>query len=178
MQEAEPTFVQLQSHIRHLIAGEGTEAPAESGFTLPADFAIQVTDVLRQMLSLFRQPVTADSRDQLVACCDRLSQLCPTVEVWRSLMQMAKQSIGNPRNSYQALAPVVIKELKQAGEYMQAKRPDAFSPSANLQQLAGMAQQPTTLPTDPKAVAQLLIQSFSKQQLREIAQILVTALKA
>jgi hypothetical protein len=53
-----------------------------------------------------------------------------------------------------------------------------------LQKLADSAPdvstqpQRITIPLEPQAAARVLVECFNKQQLREIAQILVTALKA
>lgn len=184
-QKVEPTFQQLETYLKQLIAqgGSGT-APAEPQMALPANFSAQVNDRLRLMLVGFKQAASAQGRQQLVAICEQLIHLAPTASAWRSLVQMAQRSISDPRNSYQTLAPVVIKDLKVGSDLLQAHQFEAIQASAHLQKLAAAAlevdlhPQRITIPVEPQAAARLLVECFTKEQLREIAKVLVAALKA
>ncbi|WP_239651351.1 histidine kinase [Neosynechococcus sphagnicola] len=185
LQESEPIFTQLQNHLSFLMNGvEVTPEPARR--LVGANFAAQVNEILKQALPFFKQAPTAAGRQQIVMCCDRLIQLCPGVEPWRSLIQTIQRAVANSQTPYPTLAPILIKEIKQASELLLAENPGAIAPSPSLQKLAAAsgtigvspATQPLTVPAEPQAVARVLIESFNKQQLREIAQLLVAALKA
>jgi chemotaxis protein histidine kinase CheA len=182
-QRVEPTFTQLEAYLKQLISGGSAPAPAPQ-LALPANFAPQINDCLRQMLPLFKQPASAAGRQQLAAVCDQMIHLAPTVGTWRSLIQMAQRAISDPRNAYSTLAPVVIKDIKTASEYLLAQQSEPIQASANLQKLAesanGVDLQPQriTIPMEPQAAARILIECFSKDQLREIAKALVSVLKA
>jgi chemotaxis protein histidine kinase CheA len=183
--DVEPAFAQLQAHLQSLVKG-GSPAVAQPSveYILPANFTLQVNDGLRQILGIFKQAPTPDSRQRIVALCDQLAHLCPEIVSWRSLIQVTQRAISDSRNSFATLAPLVIKELKQASDLLQARRPTMISVGADLQKLADSAPdvstqpQRITIPLEPQAAARVLVECFNKQQLREIAQILVTALKA
>lgn len=185
VQEVEPVFTQLQDYLRQLSGG---------GVTVPPQFASQVKAMLRQMLDLFRQPDNSASRQSLQTYCDRLSQLDPGVEGWSGLLKTVKRALGNRSASYKALAPVVIKEIKQASDAIVANRGHEVSPSAALLGLAGPSPRAVTpavttpavpaepaavavLPEDPKAIAKLLIKTLDRKKLVQLAQILVRYIK-
>jgi hypothetical protein len=151
-------------------------------------FTGQVTVGLKLMLQLFKQKDSATSRQQLHALCDRLLQLGKGINAWQSLVQTAQVAIANPQNSYPVLAPLVIKELKEASALAQTGRADEVAPSQKLRRLAApepirYAPKPTPEPTsaamfmEPRLTAKALIQAFSKQQLVEIAELLLKAAK-
>ena len=215
MQEAEPNFAQLQSYLNQLVSGGNKSATppppvAEKAQTktqasLPPNFATQVMDILKQMLQLFKQPEAPPSRQKLQAYCKRLSQLGAGIEAWQGVVQISYKAIANPKNSFPTLAPVVIKELKQASDQLQAGKRDAIAVSPALQKLAGAPAATTAAPTattkapaattkapaattaptatpkqitltvEPKAAAKALIQAFDKQQLMQLAKLLVQA---
>jgi chemotaxis protein histidine kinase CheA len=213
VQEAEPNFVQLQSYLDRLVAGakksETTPPPQEEKpkpqDKLPPNFAPQVMDILKQMLQLFKQKETPPSRQKLQAYCKRLAQLGAGIKIWQELVQISYKAIANPKNAFQTLAPVVIKELKQASDQLQAGKGNAIAVSPALQKLAGVATETTTAnvatseqkgkptatatPTDatpkqitltvePKAAAKALIQAFDKPQLTQLVKLLVQATRA
>lgn len=181
----EPTLVQLESCLKQLIAqGDNPEVSAEPQLTLPEDFVMQVNDRLRQMLSGFKQPASADGRQQLASICDQLMHLAPVATAWRSLLQMAERAILDPRNSYQTLAPVVIKDLKIGCDQLKSHQAESIQASPSLQKLAAAAlevdlqPQRITIPLEPQAAARLLVECFTKDQIREIAKVLVATLKS
>lgn len=192
VQKVMPVFAQLENHLNALASGK---VPAPT-----ANFAAQVMAVLKVMLQLFKQPDSPASRKQLVAGCARLEPLGGGIETWQSLVKTAKSAIANPKNSYKILAPIIIKELKDAGDLVQAGKAKAIAPSKNLQQLAVLqskapagktsvspqasvasptsASKQITIPAEPKAVVKVLLQTFDKKQLSEIAKLLVQAIKS
>lgn len=192
VQKVMPVFAQLENHLNALASGK---VPAPT-----ANFAAQVMAVLKVMLQLFKQPDSLASRKQLVAGCARLEPLGGGIETWQSLVKTAKSAIANPKNSYKILAPIIIKELKDAGDLVQAGKAKAIAPSKNLQQLAVLqskapagktsvspqaevasppsASKQITIPAEPKAVVKVLLQTFNKKQLSEIAKLLVQAIKS
>lgn len=192
VQKVMPVFAQLENHLSALASGK---VPAPT-----ANFAAQVMAVLKVMLQLFKQPDSPASRKQLVAGCARLEPLGGGIETWQSLVKTAKSAIANPKNSYKILAPIIIKELKDAGDLVQAGKAKAIAPSKNLQQLAVLqskapagktsvspqasvasptsASKQITIPAEPKAVVKVLLQTFDKKQLSEIAKLLVQAIKS
>ncbi len=190
VQQSEPTFAKLQAYLERLVSG----GPAPSSGAKPTvNYVAQVTDVLKQMLTLFKQGPTPTTRQQLGGLCDRLNQLSPEA-TWQKLIGATKGAIANPKVPFNTLAPVVIKELKQAAELLQAGRSAEITTNASLQKCAvPVAAAPAaaapvaaaaatgngavTMPSDPQAVAKLLIEKFNKQQLAVVAKILVQAIK-
>ncbi len=211
MQAAEPNFAQLQAYLNQVVRGGGDSSPetataptvekAKAQGKVPPNFASQVMEVLKQMLQLFKQGETQASRQKLLAYCKRLAQLGAGIEAWQKLVQVSYKAIANPKNSFQTLAPVVIKELKQASDGLQTGKGNALAASPALQQLAGVAtpatpaestpsrekEKPTattatsatpkqiTLTVEPKAAAKAIIQAFEKPQLVQLVKLLAQA---
>jgi hypothetical protein len=208
MQAAEPEFAKLQDYLNSLLQGGGGASPPEAKKpgSLPPNFVPQVTEILRQMLQLFKQQDTPASRQQLQAMCKRLLQLGAGIKPWQALIQVSYKAMANPKNSYQALAPIVIKELKQASDKLQHGKANELTPSPQLQQLATVpattraAPTPTpgkekekpaaatkatttspkqiTLPLEPKAAAKVLVKAFDKPQLVQLVKLLAQATRA
>ncbi len=139
VQSAEPEFAQLQTYLERQVSG-GREAPAaldgKKPESLPANFVPQVTDILRQMLQLFKQQDTPTSRQQLQEYCKRLVKLGGGIKPWKELIQLSYKAIANPKNPYAALARAVIPELKQASDRLQQGKGNQITPSPALEQLA------------------------------------------
>ncbi|WP_346341575.1 Hpt domain-containing protein [[Phormidium] sp. ETS-05] len=165
VKQAEPVFEELQDYLNRLVSGETGE---EDSSDVPRDFANHAIDLLRQMLQLFKQKEDAKNRAALQALCDRLLALLPNNENWLQLVTTSRASIGNPKNSYLVLAPLVIKELKQAVDFLIAGGAD-FAASPALLSLSGATKGNSlpagtiALPTEPKAAAKLLLESFDKK---------------
>lgn len=202
MLAAEPNFVQLQAYLNSIVGGSdaatpAAATPAASKINLSPNFTAQVMEVLKQMLQLFKQEDTPANRQKFQLHCKRLMQLGTGIKPWQELVQVAYKAIANPKNSSQTLAPVIIKELKQASDALQAGNTKALAPSPTLQQLAGVSTAPKTTaaakpaaatPTpatakqitimvEPKAAAKAIVQAFDKAQLLQLAKILVQATK-
>jgi chemotaxis protein histidine kinase CheA len=206
VQASEPTFVELQSYLNQVVNGGSAPPPAatrpveqaKAQGTVPPNFVPQVMDILKQMLQLFKQPDTPASRKQFQGYCKRLVQLGAGIKPWQELIQVSYKAIANPKNSYQALAPVVIKELKQGLDLLNAGKGSAIAISPALQQLATAPAASTTatptkapsttataaspkqitLTVEPKAAAKALIQAFDKKQLSQLVKLLVQATRA
>jgi chemotaxis protein histidine kinase CheA len=147
MQTAAPMFVELEAYLNQLISGkppsrEVKASPAKVVANLPAVMNV----ALKQMLELFKQGDTLAGRQKLVGLCGKMTQLHSGVQ-WQQLMQVAgkailpdsargEAAIAASPSSYKILAPLLIKELKQAGDLLIAGRVEDIVPSQNLQQLA------------------------------------------
>ena len=155
MQEAEPNFVKLQNYLDRLVNGTPEPATATAPTpvgnkaqpSLPQNFANQVMAILKQMLQLFKQAETPASRQKIQAMCKPLVQLGGGNKPWQGLVQVCYKAIANPNNSFQTLAPVVIKELKQASDQLQAGQGNAIAVNPALQKLAGAPAAATTATT-------------------------------
>ncbi|WP_036477960.1 Hpt domain-containing protein [Myxosarcina sp. GI1] len=167
LSQAEDNFVDLQNYLNSLLSG--------------GDSSSKITVVLKQMLQLFKQPDSAENRQKLQDLCQSLAQIAPDQANWQKLINSAKLAVSNKKYPYNAIAQVVIKELKLAGDKLNAGQADTIVPSRNLQQLAatagGTAASATiTIPREPQAAAVALMKSFNKQQLKQICQIISSRL--
>ncbi len=214
LQAAAPMFVELERYLQMLIRGEsvGVKAPAPKAI---ANLPAVLNAALKQMLDLFKQGDTPDGRQKLVALCGKMRKLHSGPQ-WQALMQVASQALlaESPQSgaaaasvptkvAYKVLAPLLIKELKQAGELLITGRAEAIVPSPALQKLAGVSptQVPETkampsspsevmpgpsttakpaqiiIPAEPRAAARVLLGAFNKNQLIELAEYLMKAIQ-
>ncbi|MEG3849455.1 Hpt domain-containing protein [Microcoleus sp. herbarium19] len=200
VQQVMPVFAQLETHLKNLASGKvvavaaaGSRAPAaQTAGGAPGSFAVEVMALLKEMLQVFKQKESAASRSELTAVCVRLYKLGGKIETWQNLVKTARGAIVNPKNSYKVLAPLIIKELKDAGDLVQGGKVKAIAPSKNLLLLAASPKpaeatataataavsKQVALPAEPKAVVRLLLKTFNKKQLSEIAKLLVHAIKS
>ncbi len=150
MAGVEPVFNELQQHLDLLERQGGAAMPTpvttrEATMVTPVtrsqDSALVLifqTDVpaqLREMLQLFRQAETlSNGRDRLQEICAGLRGLGEAFDLdqWCNLVNLASQAIADPTNSYRALAPIVIKDFKQAQEFVLAGRVWDVAPSEQL----------------------------------------------
>lgn len=147
----QPAFDELQHHL-DILVGEVepvvTSMPT-TGFLsgddlvpvpfLDADlaqtFGTEVPIRLREMLQLFKQAdADGGSRERLEAICRELTSMGQSFDLsaWCRLVDMARQAIAQPHNSYRILAPVVIRDIKQAQDLVLAGRADEITPCAQL----------------------------------------------
>jgi chemotaxis protein histidine kinase CheA len=182
---SEPTFRELEAYLEVLIRGKASKSKSNA---LPQAAATQITTVLKGMLQLFKQGDSQKGRQQLVALCNRLIQISSTTKSWVTLLQTAQRAIANPKNSYAVLAPIVIKDLKQASDLLLLGQADKIAVGANLQKLlnppaskapapAPAAKQQVSLPLEPRAAARTLLEVFNKSELIEIAEFLMKAIQ-
>ncbi|MDY6802422.1 MAG: Hpt domain-containing protein [Cyanobacteriota bacterium] len=189
-----PFFEDLENNLNSLIAGGKPAKGGGSKPKIPANFATKVKGELKPILQLFKQGESPATRKQLVAASDRLLKLGAGIEKWESLIETAKRAVANSKNSYKVLAPVIIKEINQAGEVVQAGKAPSLTPSKDLQKLAGAAAKKTapaaaspaakpaaagkpTMPKEPKDAVRLLIKTYNKKELQAIAKYLVNHVK-
>ncbi len=186
-----PAFAQLETHLNNLVLGKVAAGAAKSAAPATKNFAASAMVLLKEMLQVFKAKESAATRQQLCDLCVRLYKLGTGIETWQTLVKTARVAIANPKNSYKVLAPLIIKELKDAGDLVQGGKVKAIAPSKNLLLLAAPAQAvasvPATapaasksvaLPSEPKALVKLLLKTFNKKQLSEIAKLLIHAIKS
>lgn len=195
VQAAEPLFTELQNYLIRKVKGNATsttQTPVRSS----AELASLLNGALKKMLELFKQGDTPAGRQQLVAFCGRIAQLNNSPE-WQNLLKTAQRAIAQSKTPYQTLAPLVIKELKQAGDLLVAGRSSEIAPSKALQQLAPVPSTPApqvapaaqaspvpatpagkiTIPAEPRAAARALLDAFNKAQLIELAEFIMKAIQ-
>ncbi|MGD1907753.1 MAG: response regulator [Leptolyngbyaceae cyanobacterium] len=158
MGDVEPVFDQLEHHLNSLVAQAGTSgasatstreskaaaAPATHSASAHTEesalrlvFRSDVPGHLRDMLRLFKQTDDSESRTTLKKSCDALLRIGEQFDLnaWCELVRLANQAIGNPEQTYRALAPVIIKDIKQAQEWVLAGREPEIIPSDAMQAL-------------------------------------------
>lgn len=161
--QAESNFVDLQNYLNELLS--------------TGDISSKITVILKQMLQLFKQPDSPENRQQLQTLCQNLAEIAPDCDNWQKTIARAKLAVGNKKYPYNTIAQVVIKELKMAGDLLNAGQVEKIVPSRNLQQLAATAGEAATaattvtIPKEPQAAAIALMKTFNKQQLKQIFQI-------
>ncbi len=167
VQSTEPVFAELGSYLHRLIRGETAATPIATTSNVPRNTASsasqptpvamgaadQVSKILKVMLQLFKQGDNPKSRQQLGELCGRLIQLSPKNQAWRNLSQTAQSAMLNPTASYSVLAPLIIKELKQASDLLLVGRASEILPSKTLQYLAKPGTPAATSTTVPAIVS-------------------------
>jgi chemotaxis protein histidine kinase CheA len=155
--------------------GTATMAP-------PVNVAARVMEQLKAMLGDFKQGEAAAPRDKIASYCQGLTDI-DGAPSWQNIIKISRQAITNSVNSYEALAPIVIKELKVAGDYLAAGRAAEITPSPALQELAlasapavPAAPQQISIPLDSRAAAQAILRSFNRQQVTELVVLLHRAI--
>ncbi len=166
--------------VREIGGGTAVMAP-------PIDVVATVTTALQQMLVLFKQGDSPASRKQLGEICQSLTALVPTATNWQALVTATRGAIANPHATYNAIAPLVIRELKQAGDLLAANRDAEINVSANLRQAATITapsapvaapvaaaqnQHQIAIPADVRGAAQVILQNFNRQQVTELVVLL------
>jgi len=150
----EPTFEELDQHLNQLAGVTGTAPQPEIVIAGGLDADIPATgrleeslehlfrnDVplrLREMLQLFKQPETdLAARQQLQELCRSLSSLGEQYQLhtWCHLVETARRAIAHTENSYRILAPIVIKDIKLAQEFILAGRSLEIAPCTQLRDL-------------------------------------------
>ncbi len=101
------------------------------------EFQSQVLQALREMLQLFKQKTTPQSRQNLQQCCHQLVSLGEKWNLpnWCGLCRAAAGAIANPENTYLTLAKIVITEIKQAQELVLQSREAEIAISQQLEAL-------------------------------------------
>jgi chemotaxis protein histidine kinase CheA len=154
----------------------------------PVNVVAVVTTALQQMLVIFKQADSPANRQQLVGIAQSLSTLKSGATNWQALVKVTESAIGNQYNTYNAVAPLVIRELKQAGDLLAANRESEIVVSTQLQQAtttaapvapatpaapaATASANQITIPVDARGAAQAILQSFNRQQVTELVVLL------
>lgn len=170
VKNGEPTFAELQVHLKYLL-GQGKSTPA---IAAASSISISVRDILQQMLQLFKQEETSASRQQLQELILSLSQLASEPQKWQYLVKNAQSALANPKHSYRTLAPVIIKELKQASDLLEWGRGEEITVSQELQLLATAKLPQILITLEPELVASTLLQMFNRQQVSQLVELLQT----
>lgn len=159
VKKGEPTFAELQAHLKELL-GQGKST-----------ISIRVRDILKQMLQLFKQEETSASRQQLQKLTLSL-QLASEQQKWQYLVKNAQSALANPKHSYRTLAPVIIKELKQANDLLEWGRGEEITVSQELQLLATAKLPQILITLEPELVASTLLEMFNRPQISQLVQLL------
>jgi chemotaxis protein histidine kinase CheA/CheY-like chemotaxis protein len=125
-----PVFSQLEAHLNQLANQDSTTFTVLTEVAEPKVnrqaivFQNGVTAKLRDMLQAFKQVDDASSRQQLQSICGELYQFGEEFQItsWCQLIKKAKQAIAANQNSYRTLAPVLIKDIKQAQDLVMTNR--------------------------------------------------------
>jgi chemotaxis protein histidine kinase CheA len=169
---------------REVVATEATVGGGTAVMAPPVNIVAVVTNTLQQMLALFKQGDNPANRQQLASIAQSLTKLEASAPNWQALVQATTQAIVNPYNTYNAVAPLIIRELKQAGDLLAAQRDREISISTSLQQATTTAApvapvattvpaaHQITIPVDVRGAAQGILQNFSRQQVTELVVLL------
>ena len=159
----EHVFGELENHLS-VLASKATPAPSatvdqpiavsaragaspaqqDSAFILL--FQNDIPLRLREMLQLFKQSeLDVSNRQQLQDLCRHLIGIGEQFDLpnWCQLVEMARAAIEHPDNAYRTLAPIIIRDIKQAQELVLSGRAAEIAPCEQLQSL-----QPPLVPTD------------------------------
>ncbi|MBD2431345.1 MULTISPECIES: response regulator [Fischerella] len=136
MSEAEPVFGWLNEHLE-LLVKQGTTGVAAADSDRWQQCQNLVLQKLREMLQLFKQPATPETRQSLQDCCRQLVELGEQLNCasWCNLCQATGQAIANQENSYLTLAKIVITDIKQALELVLTGREAEIIISQQLEAL-------------------------------------------
>ncbi|MBD2110975.1 MULTISPECIES: hybrid sensor histidine kinase/response regulator [Cyanophyceae] len=176
MAPLEPIFVQAEAHLDALIAAAPAAVPAATpprstmvaAASHPETSALQlvfrsdVPALLRDMLATFKQPDNSTSRQALSRLCQRMHSVGEQFELaqWCSLTQVVERAIANPDQTYRTLAPVVIKDLKQAQDQVLAGGINQVAASRTLQDLLPVSVEPE-LGSDDSTLDALLAEALN-----------------
>lgn len=189
IQAAEPHFVELQNYLQQLVDGDvprvskitsssvRANAPSMTSMVSMVDdnLVMDIRQLLQRMLVIFKQESTPDNRQQLDGICHKLMELAPEENGWQNLLSCAQKAVSNPKHSYRLLAPVVIKEIKLAGDCLEVGKGSEIFPSQGLEQLAQAKIPQILLSLDPQKAADTLAQVFNKEQISKLVDLLQTA---
>ncbi|MBW4485490.1 MAG: response regulator [Tildeniella torsiva UHER 1998/13D] len=176
MAPLEPIFVQAEAHLDALVAAAPAAVPAAAPprpatvaaaphpetSALQLVFRSDVPALLRDMLATFKQPDSSTSRQALNRLCQRMHSLGEQFELsqWCALTQVVEGAIANPAQTYRSLAPVVIKDLKQAQDQVLAGASGQVAASRALQDLLPVQVEPD-LASDDSTLDALLAEALN-----------------
>ncbi|MGQ4648393.1 response regulator [Lyngbya aestuarii] len=165
MADAEQVFEELNTHLTQLIkkattsqvapnkviqavdeppslvrnqVSQKTSIPSGKNTKVPSlTFKREVLLQLREMIRLFKQQDNQTSRQALQKHCRVLANLGEGRDLsgWSELIEVSRVAITRPQNSYNQLANLVIKEIKQAQELVTAGCSAEIAPSDKMKAL-------------------------------------------
>jgi chemotaxis protein histidine kinase CheA/ActR/RegA family two-component response regulator len=177
LRQVEPVFVELQQHLTQLVEqGEGkvelefeapgpelTPAVSTRDPLLLMTFENNIPQQLRELLRLFKQGETLQHRRELLNRCQNLADVGKQfgLAAWSNLLETTLKAVSAPQNSFAELAPLVIKELKAAQEFVLADRAQEIQPSSQLLSLLPVTRSVTQSVTEaPQLQEQNLVDLF------------------
>jgi chemotaxis protein histidine kinase CheA len=176
MQDAEKTFVDLQQYCQKSITGGSSEVQTEEKVAAKTPDSgaldLSIIKILKQMLEFFKQKETPENRQQVSQLCMNLTKFVPEEQGWQNLVKISHKAIANPRYPYKLLAPIVLKELKVASDYLTLGKSAQITPSKDLEKLAAASMPQILIPVEPTSAAVTLINVFNKQQLSQLVQLI------
>ncbi|ARV61846.1 hypothetical protein BZZ01_27355 [Nostocales cyanobacterium HT-58-2] len=177
MSETEPVFRWLHEHLEFLVHQcrdeviKTTTFLPEASSTMSLRPAVkesvswqnlqslqfQVIRTLREMLQLFKQTATPETRQKLRECCYQLAELGEELNWsnWYRLCRTAASAIIAPENSYLTLAKIVITDIKQALELVTVGKEHEITISQQLQALSRVEEEIELLEIPLDLVARL-----------------------
>lgn len=175
LKEAEPTFIELQQYLEQQKSDQKSTpkkaAEAQVSSDSEQDWE-QIIPSLQQMLAIFKQTPNPQNRQELQTICQEMEKFAPETPGWQKLLKTASQAIANPKHSYQLLAPVVIKELKQGADSLSLGETESIAPTLGLVKLAEAKSPQILVTVEPQAAASLLLRVFNQNQVSELVKIL------
>ena len=186
LQEYLEELLNTNTHVPEAAIPVATKVAVGGGTAVmapPVNVVAIVTAALQKMLVAFKQGDSPATRQQLVEICRSLTSVESSASNWQTLIGATERAIANPYNTYNTVAPLAIRELKQAGELLSAQRDRDIAASANLLQLATTAAPVVapvavatpaqiTIPIDVRGAAQGILQNFNRQQVTELVVLL------
>ena len=187
LEELLNTNTQTHDHTKEAPAPVPAAVKAVGGGTAvmapPIDIVATVTATLQKMLVQFKQGDSPATRQQLTEICQSLTGIESSASNWQALVTATDRAISNPNNTYNAIAPLIIRELKQAGDLLAANRDGEISVSDGLKQAATTAAPAPAvtpvaapaqiaIPMDVRGAAQAILQNFNRQQVTELVVLL------
>ncbi len=143
MADVDPVFGQLEKHLDLLVtADNGTSSGGAALGNATADalqisFRQDISTLLRQLLSTFKQADTPESRRQLQEICTQMSAIGRQFQLsaWCDLTETARLAVEEPNNEYRTLAPILIKEIKKSQDLVLVGRASEVGVSEAMQGL-------------------------------------------
>lgn len=113
------------------------EQPEASVSSLELVFQQEITTRMRDMLQLFRGEDSTESRSELQNICTYFQEIGNNFSLphWTRFVTQIKNAIAQSNNSYRTLAPILIRELKEAQDLVLAERESQITVSAKIQDL-------------------------------------------
>jgi chemosensory pili system protein ChpA (sensor histidine kinase/response regulator) len=113
------------------------EQPEPLVSSLELVFQQEVTTRMRDMLQLFRGEDSTESRAELQNICTYFQEIGNNFSLphWTRFVTQIKNAIAQSNNSYRTLAPILIRELKEAQDLVLAERESQITVSAKIQDL-------------------------------------------